>query len=184
MAGKRTECQSITGRSPPDDLESQIGLVAMHSHEEADVNLVVPDREVRVIGVDFRFRIDLWIFGAIVRHRDDLDSAFDRGFFDHLGHFGRLFIPFPQDLGTREKSGNFRCRKLSGSFFDRFILGNNTTFDVALAGIWQGNSHQGSGRWKKGFGTGKHAILGHSHSLFVIMRNPASCRHVTGVFSV
>jgi hypothetical protein len=181
MAGKRTECQGVTGCSPPDDLESQIGLVAVHSHEKADVDLVVPDREVRMIGVDFCFRIDFGIFWAIVGHRDDLDSAFDRCFLDHLGHFGRLFIPFPQNLGTREKGGNFRCRQFSGSFFDRFILGNNTAFDVALARIRQGNPHQGGGRRKKGFGTGKYAILGHSHSLFVIMRNPASCRHMTGV---
>ena len=105
MTGLSTHGNGVTGCTAPNDFERQIGLMAVDSDEHAAVDFIVPDSQVWVIGIDFDFRIDLRIFGAIVRHRNQhgglprLHAFLERvvQVADGRGLLGRFLIPCPQD---------------------------------------------------------------------------------------
>src|SRR5437867_13337496 len=61
MTGLRAHRDRVAVRPAPDDLEGQVGLVAVDSHEHADVDLVVPDREIRMVRINLYLRVDLGI---------------------------------------------------------------------------------------------------------------------------
>lgn len=115
MAGLRAHGDSITGCSSANNLQRQIGLVAMYTDKYAAVDLIMPNGQIRMIGVDLDFRVDLWILGTIVGHGDQhrflvgLNAFLER--IKKMSNGRRflcgLFVPCPQHEGTREN-----CRHL------------------------------------------------------------------------
>ena len=76
----------------------------MHTDEHATIDFIVPDRQIRMIGIDFNLGIYFRIFGAIVWHWYEhgllgRSHAFFDGFIqmpNGLGFLGRFVIPGPQ----------------------------------------------------------------------------------------
>jgi hypothetical protein len=69
----------------------------MHSDENAGLDLIAPNREIRMIGVYDFFRINLWILWTIVRHRNDHDFRDLRGNFQRgLCFFHCMIVPGPE----------------------------------------------------------------------------------------
>ena len=76
----------------------------MDTHKHATIDFIMPDSQIGMIGIDFDLRINFWILGTIVRHRDEhgflprLNTFFERlvQVADSRGFLGRLVIPRPQ----------------------------------------------------------------------------------------
>ena len=105
MTSLSTHGNGVTGCPASNDFERQIGLMAVDSDEHAAIDFIVPDGQIRVVGIDFDFRIDFRVLGAIVRHRDQhgrlpgLHTFLERivQVADGRGLLGRLLVPSPQD---------------------------------------------------------------------------------------
>ena len=70
MAGLSAHGNRVAGCATSNDFERQIRLMAVDSDEHAAIDFIVPDGQIRVVGIDLDFRIDFGVLGAIVRHRD------------------------------------------------------------------------------------------------------------------
>ena len=70
MAGLSTHGNRVAGRATSNDFERQICLMAVDSDEHAAIDFIVPDGQIRMVGIDLHFRIDFGVFGAVIRHRD------------------------------------------------------------------------------------------------------------------
>ena len=105
MAGLSAHGDRVAGCTAPNDFERQIRLMAVDPDEHAAIDFIVPDGQIRVVGIDLNFGIDLRIFGAIVRHRDQHGRLSGLHTFlecvvqvaDGRGLLGRLLVPGPQD---------------------------------------------------------------------------------------
>lgn len=105
MASLSAHSNRVAGRAASNDFERQIRLMAVDTDEHAAIDFIVPDGQVRVVGIDFDFWVDLGIFGAVVRHRDQhrclprLNTFLERivQVADGRGLLGRLLVPCPQD---------------------------------------------------------------------------------------
>jgi hypothetical protein len=141
----------------------------MHTDEHAAIDLVVPDRQVGVVGIDFNFGIDFGIFRSVVRHGDEhrllarLDALFQsiEKVSNRCRLLGRFFIPGPEDERTGKNRGNFRHQELFGRFFKGFLFGDDHAVDVGFARIGQVNTHRGRCGRKKMLGSWQHTILTH-----------------------
>ena len=105
MAGLSAHRNRVTGRATPNDFERQIRLMAVDPDEHAAIDFIVPDGQIRVVGIDLDFRIDFGVLGAVVRHRDQHGRLPGLHTFlecveqvaDGRGLLGRLLVPGPQD---------------------------------------------------------------------------------------
>ncbi len=105
MAGLSTHSNRIAGRTTSNDFKRQICLMAVDSDELAAIDFIMPDGQIRVVGIDFDFRFGVGVLGAVVRHRDQhgrlsgLHAFLERvvQVTDGCGLFGRLLVPGPQD---------------------------------------------------------------------------------------
>ena len=105
MAGLSAHGDRVTGRTASNDFERQIRLMAVDPDEHAAIDFIVPDGQIRVVRINLDFRIDFWVLGAVVRHRDQhgrlpgLHALFERivQVADGRGLLGRLLVPRPQD---------------------------------------------------------------------------------------
>ena len=70
MSGLRAHCHGETVRSTTNDFQGKIGLMAVHADKDARVDFIMPDRKIRMIGIDFDFGIDLGILRPVVGHRE------------------------------------------------------------------------------------------------------------------
>jgi len=105
MAGLSAHSNCVAGRASPNDFERQIRLMAVNPDEHAAIDFIVPDGQIRVVGIDLDFRINLGVLGAVVRHRDQhgrlpwlhtfLECVVQVT--DGRGLLGRLLVPGPQD---------------------------------------------------------------------------------------
>ncbi len=136
----------------------------MDPHKKADINLVVPDREIRVVRIDFELRLDLRIFRAIVRHGDNPEIVGLGAPENSVGNLAGLFRPLPENHRTREKSRNFGRCKLTRSGLDSFLLRRRDALDQGPTGLWGRNSHGNGSRGKDSFRSGKNFIGRHENS--------------------
>lgn len=105
MASLSAHGNRVAGRATPNDFQRQIRLMAVDSDKHAAIDFIVPDGQIRVVGIDLDFRIDLGVFGAVVRHRDQhgclpgLHAFLERvvQVADGRSLLGRLLVPGPQD---------------------------------------------------------------------------------------
>src|SRR5437660_5441625 len=113
MTGLRAHCDRVTVRPAPDDLEGQVGLMTVDADEHADINLVVPDREVRVVRINLYLRVNLGILGPVIEHRNQhWLGPCRRAFLQYvvqvlygLSLLLRLLIPRPEHKGPGENRG-------------------------------------------------------------------------------
>src|SRR5690242_4968857 len=104
MASLCAHGNGIAGSSTPDDLQRKVRLMAVNPDEHATIYFVMPDGQIRVVGVDFDLGIDLRILRPIIGHGDKhcflprLDALFKRLVeMPNGGSFLRsLVIPCPQ----------------------------------------------------------------------------------------
>ena len=71
MARLRTHGDGKTVRSTTNNLQRQVGLVAMDTNEHACVNFIMPDGEVGMVRVDFNFGVNFGILGTVIRHGNE-----------------------------------------------------------------------------------------------------------------
>ena len=105
MAGLSAHGDRVAGCTASNDFERQIRLMAVDPDEHAAIDFIVPDGQIRVVGIDLDFRIDFGVLGAVVRHRDQhgclpwlhtfLECVVQVT--DGRGLLGRLLVPGPQD---------------------------------------------------------------------------------------
>ena len=111
-----------TIRASTNDLEPDIGLMAVDPDEETDIDLVFPDGEIRMVRVDFFLRDDLGILGTVVRHGDKFGRNSFRQGLDDFRLPNRLFIPSPQHEWTGENCRIPRLDQTACRFIDCLLL--------------------------------------------------------------
>ena len=70
--------------------------MAVHPDKDTDINLVMPDRQIGVVGVDLIFLNNLGVFGSVICHGDQSHRSFNRQLTERLGFFSHMIGPFPQ----------------------------------------------------------------------------------------
>ena len=117
------------------DLQRQIGLVTVDTHKHANIYFIMPNGQVGMVWIDLNFRIDLWIFGAVIRHGNQpCREGFCQGS-NGCSLFGRFFVPLPQNQGTWENGRNFCSQKLSrGKYLITRAL-KKLSFNVISKGV-------------------------------------------------
>src|SRR5256885_12597316 len=69
MALLRAKRRGATVRAGTDHLQREVCIVTMHADENTRLNLVAPDRQVRMVRIDDLLRIDLRVLRPVIRHR-------------------------------------------------------------------------------------------------------------------
>ena len=97
--------------SGPHHSQCEVGIVTMDADEQGHFDLIVPNRQIGMIGIDPLLRVDLGIFRAIVRHGNDHDVGNFRRKPQERLSFGDPFrMPSPQIERPREDR-RIRSRK-------------------------------------------------------------------------
>ena len=87
-------------RSCPDHFQRQIRIMAVDADENTGFDLVAPDGEIGMVGIDHFFRIDLGVLRPVIRHGNDHDFRnLRRNFQGGLGFFHRMVVPGQSSKG-------------------------------------------------------------------------------------
>ena len=86
VSGIGAKRDGIAAGPSTDDLEGDIGVVAVNSDKKAHIDLVVPDGEIGMAGIDLFLRVDLRVFRSIVGHGNDLHRSRMSQTHDRLRH--------------------------------------------------------------------------------------------------
>src|SRR5438067_747874 len=93
--------------------------MTMHADEDTVLDLVAPNRKVRMVRIDDLFWVDLRILWTIVRHGDDHDVRNLSSDLEHcLGLFNGMIVPGPEDQRSREDRGVGTGQHFPGHLFD------------------------------------------------------------------
>src|SRR5437016_3135936 len=97
--------------------------MTMHADEDTGLDLVAPNRKVRMVRIDDLFRVDLRILRTIVRHGDDHDVRNLSSDFEHcLGLFNGMIVPGPEYQRSREDRGVGAGQHFPGHLFDDLVF--------------------------------------------------------------
>ncbi len=110
--------------------------MTMDADEQCHFDLVPPDGEIGVVGIDALLRIDLGVLRTIVRHGNDHHVRNLGGEFQQRLSFGDPFrMPGPAIQGTGKDRGVFPGEELSGRFGDHVILRRMASIQQPESGV-------------------------------------------------
>jgi hypothetical protein len=159
MSGFRAQRHGVAVGSRPHHLERNVREVAVHADEDARFDLVVPNGQIGVAGIDHGLGVDLGIDRPVIRHRNDLDARdLRREFQHHTCLLLRVLIPSPDHERPRKDRGVPSGQHVFRQRFERDGFGNEHALYQALAFLRKHHAHRGGGGRQQSLGAGKDLI--------------------------